>query len=92
LTHPERACHGTVLALLLAVRKRIFTTEESKLMALLKKSALVMVMMLTAGMGMAFGQLKKQVQFDIDVTFALRMGDYLLPPGHYVINQVDDND
>jgi hypothetical protein len=61
-------------------------------MAIFRKSALVMVMLLTVGMGMAFGQIKKQVQFDINVTFALRMGDYLLPPGHYVIYQVDDND
>jgi len=63
-------------------------------MALARKIMLATVMLLTATMGMAMGQgpLRKRVNFDINVDYALRMGEYLLPPGHYVIYQVDDND
>jgi len=60
-------------------------------MATLRKSAVAALIVLTATMGMAFGQLRKQVYFDINVDYSLRMADYLLPAGHYVIYQVDDN-
>jgi hypothetical protein len=34
----------------------------------------------------------KRVNFSINAPFALRMGDYVLPPGNYVMRQVLQND
>jgi hypothetical protein len=68
--------------------------EGERIMGALKKSVVAGLMLLAVVFGTAFGQgpMKKRVNFDINVTFAMRMGEYLLPPGHYVISQVDDND
>lgn len=60
-------------------------------MGILRKSAVAMMVLLIASMGVAFGQLQKRVNFDINVPYELRMTDYLLPPGHYVLYQVDPN-
>jgi hypothetical protein len=38
------------------------------------------------------GPLKQRVDFSINTPFALRMGDYMLPPGNYVLHRVLDND
>jgi hypothetical protein len=42
----------------------------------------------------AFGQgpLHKRVNYTINVSHAVRMGDYVLPPGKYVLYQVNQND
>jgi len=39
-----------------------------------------------------FGQMQKRIDFSINTPFALRMGNYLLPPGKYVLHQVLPND
>jgi hypothetical protein len=71
----------------------IRNSRRGGLMGALKKSAVAGLVLLTVVIGTAFGQgpLNKRVNFDINVAFAVRMGDYLLPPGHYVIYQIDDN-
>lgn len=61
-------------------------------MGVLRKSALAFMLLLTASVGMAFGQIKKEVDFDINVPFTMRMADYLIPAGHYIIYQVEDGD
>jgi hypothetical protein len=63
-------------------------------MVSLRKSALAAVLLLTAIAAMAFGQgpLHKRVNYTINVSHALRMGDYMLPPGKYVIYQINEND
>jgi len=38
------------------------------------------------------GPLQKRLDFSINVPYTLRMGDYLLPAGHYVLHQVLQND
>jgi hypothetical protein len=60
-------------------------------MGVLRKSALAFMILLTASVGMAFGQILKEVDFDVNVPFTMRMADYLIPAGHYVIYQVDGN-
>ena len=63
-------------------------------MASLRKSALAAFIVLTAMAAMAFGQgpLHKRVNYSINVSHSLRMGDYMLPPGKYVIYQINEND
>ena len=51
---------------------------------------LTMIMVMVAAT--AFGQMKKRINFNISSPFALRMGDYVLPSGKYVLIQVLDND
>jgi hypothetical protein len=50
-------------------------------------------MLLTAltAVGLAQGPLQKQVNYDINVPYALRMGKYVLPPGKYVLYQINAN-
>lgn len=57
------------------------------------KSLLPLLMMLAMA-SLAFGQgpLHKRVNYTINVSHALRMGDHLLSPGRYVIYQIDQND
>ena len=38
------------------------------------------------------GPLQKRIDFSINSPYALRMGDYLLPPGNYVLHQILQND
>ncbi|MFN7948933.1 MAG: hypothetical protein U0Z53_26505 [Blastocatellia bacterium] len=53
-------------------------------------AALLMVVM--TGMAVyAQGPLHKRVNYSINVPYALRMGDYMLPAGHYVLYQIDQN-
>ena len=40
----------------------------------------------------AQGPMLKQVNFSINTPYALRMGDYVLPPGTYMLHQVLQND
>ena len=60
----------------------------------IRKSALAAVILLAAMAVMAFGQgpLHKRVNYTINVSHALRMGDYMLPAGKYVIYQINEND
>ena len=63
-------------------------------MASIRKSALAAVILLAAIATIAFGQgpLHKRVNYTINVSHELRMGDYMLPPGKYVIYQINEND
>ncbi|HEX5734927.1 MAG TPA: hypothetical protein VF131_19005 [Blastocatellia bacterium] len=63
-------------------------------MVSLRKSALAAFIVLTAITAIAMGQgpLHKRVNYTINVSHSLRMGDYMLPPGKYVIYQVNQND
>jgi hypothetical protein len=53
---------------------------------------MAMILSVTAITIFGTGQMRKRVDFSINTPFALRMGDYLLPPGSYVLRQVIDND
>lgn len=59
----------------------------------IRKSLLPLLMMLAMA-SLAFGQgpVHKRVNYTINVSHALRMGDHLLSPGRYVIYQVNQND
>ena len=63
-------------------------------MVSIRKSGLAVVILLTAIAAMAFGQgpLHKRVNYTVNVSHAVKMGDYMLPPGKYVIYQIDQND
>jgi hypothetical protein len=60
----------------------------------IRKSALLAVMVFTALASVAFAQgpIQKRVNYTINVSHALRMGDYLIPPGRYVLYQINAND
>jgi hypothetical protein len=60
----------------------------------MRKSALAAILLLTAVASAAFAQgpLHKRINYEINVSHALRMGDYMLPPGRYVLYQVSQND
>jgi hypothetical protein len=53
---------------------------------------MVMIIGVTTMTILGKGQLQKRVDFSINTPFALRMGDYLLPPGNYTLRQVLVND
>jgi len=40
----------------------------------------------------AQGPIYKQISFDINVPYQMRMTDYIIPEGHYVLRQVSQND
>lgn len=63
-------------------------------MNMIRKSALLAVMVFTAMASVVFAQgpINKRINYTINVSHALRMGDYLLPPGRYVLYQVNQND
>jgi hypothetical protein len=56
----------------------------------IKKSVLaaVAVMMLVASFAFAQGPTQKRINYTINVPYSLRMGDYMLSPGRYVLYQV----
>jgi hypothetical protein len=59
----------------------------------LRKNALVVVLICAmASLTFAQGPLHKKVNYSINVRYSLRMGDYILPPGSYVIYQIWQND
>jgi hypothetical protein len=60
----------------------------------IRKSALAAIMIFAAMASVAFAQgpVQKRVNYAINVSHALRMGDYMLPPGKYVLYQVSQND
>ncbi len=50
----------------------------------------VVVMMFTAAItGYAQGTARDRITFNINTRFELRMGDYVLPPGKYILQEVD---
>jgi hypothetical protein len=63
-------------------------------MKYLRNGLIATVMILTSSLSMvlAQGPIKKQVNYDINVPYAMRMANYLLPAGHYILKQVNDND
>ena len=58
------------------------------------RKALVLFALLAALASTTFAQgpLHKRVNYEINVRHALRMGDYMLPPGRYVLYQIHQND
>src|SRR5215213_9041850 len=59
----------------------------------LRKSMLVAVLICAAAsLTLAQGPVQKRVNYSINVRHALRVGDYLLPPGDYVLYQISQND
>lgn len=60
----------------------------------IKKSALAALAVLTLVGSMAFAQgpLQKRVNYTINVPYKLRMGDYMLSPGRYVLYQISFDD
>jgi len=49
-------------------------------------------MVATAFTALAQGPLQKRVNYSINVPYAVRMGDYVLPAGNYVLYQINQND
>jgi hypothetical protein len=60
----------------------------------IRKSALLAVMVFTAMSSVVFAQgpIQKRINYAINVSHALRMGDYMLPPGRYVLYQINQSD
>jgi hypothetical protein len=60
----------------------------------LRKGAIAAVLMIAAmsSLAVAQGPLHKRVNYSINVSYALRMGDYILPAGRYVLYQPNQND
>jgi hypothetical protein len=52
--------------------------------------AVIMAALLTS-ISFAQGPLHKRVNYTINVSHALQMGNYILPPGKYVLYQIDQN-
>ena len=63
-------------------------------MSCLRKGALSLVFFAIAGIApaLAQGPLHKQVNYTINVPYALRKANYLLPPGNYILYQISAND
>ncbi|HXG95343.1 MAG TPA: hypothetical protein VNN73_23610 [Blastocatellia bacterium] len=63
-------------------------------MRTIRRSAIaaILVFAATVSMALAQGPLQKRVNYTINVPYALRMGDYLLQPGKYVLYQISQND
>ena len=60
----------------------------------IKKSALaaVAVMMLAGSLAFAQGPLQKRINYTINVPYSLKVGEYTLSPGRYVLYQVSSYD
>jgi hypothetical protein len=66
-------------------------------MKYVKSGVVAGIMILTASVAsvtVALGQgpIRKQVNYDINVPYEMRMANYLLPAGHYILKQMNDND
>jgi hypothetical protein len=63
-------------------------------MSTARKSAIAAILIMTAAASMAFAQgpVNKRINYTINVAHAMKMGDYLLAPGSYVLYQVSQND
>src|SRR2546423_15470954 len=62
--------------------------ERIKVLAL----AALAVMMLITSMAFAQGPMQKRVNYTINVPYSLKMGDYMLSPGRYVLYQINFQD
>ncbi|HET9532012.1 MAG TPA: hypothetical protein VFQ92_16750 [Blastocatellia bacterium] len=60
----------------------------------MRKGALAAIILSVAMTAIAFAQgpIHKRVNYTINVRYELRMGDYMLPPGKYVLYQINQND
>lgn len=60
----------------------------------MRNSALAAILMLVAVASMAFAQsaMNKRINYTINVSHAMQMGDYMMPPGQYVLYQINQND
>ncbi|HKP85491.1 MAG TPA: hypothetical protein VJZ26_05310 [Blastocatellia bacterium] len=56
-----------------------------------RNGALAAILMIAAvaSIALAQGPLHKRVNYTINVDYALRMGDYVVPPGQYVLYQIN---
>jgi hypothetical protein len=62
-------------------------------MKTLKNIAITLALFAFMGLpALAQGPIIKRLNFDINVPYQLRMTDYVLPEGHYILKQVDQND
>jgi len=62
-------------------------------MKTLKNIAITLAIFAFMGLpALAQGPIIKRLNFDINVPYQLRMTDYVLPEGHYILKQVDQND
>ena len=59
----------------------------------LKKAALAALLLIAmASLTLAQGPLHKRINYSINAKYSLRLGDYILPPGDYVLYQISAND
>jgi hypothetical protein len=60
----------------------------------MRKSALAAILIMVAAASMAFAQgpINKRINYTINVSHTMRMGDYLMSPGRYVLYQINQND
>ena len=59
----------------------------------LRKSVLaVLLFTAMASLTLAQGPSHKRVNYSINANYSLRLGDYILPPGDYVLYQISAND
>ena len=60
----------------------------------IRKGALAAILMIVAAASMAFAQgpMHKRINYTINVSHTMRMGDYLMSPGRYVLYQINQND
>jgi hypothetical protein len=62
-------------------------------MKTIRRNALTVILMLAAMAATSFAQgpLHKRINYTIDAPYALKMGDYMLPAGKYVLFQLNLN-
>jgi hypothetical protein len=61
----------------------------------LRRNSLLAIPALIAALitvSFAQGPLNKLINYDINASHALRMGEYVLPPGKYILYQINSND
>jgi hypothetical protein len=65
-----------------------------RVMKSLRRIALTAFLLAAVAASLAFAQgpVNKRVNYTINVSHSLRMGDYMLPPGRYVLYQISRND
>ncbi|HXG64951.1 MAG TPA: hypothetical protein VNO70_07570 [Blastocatellia bacterium] len=63
-------------------------------MNIMRKNALAAMFMIVATAGLMFAQVTvpRRFHYSINVPYKMRMGDYLLPAGKYLLYQINSND
>ena len=61
-------------------------------MSFIKRAGFLAFLLASVTGGAARAQLHKQVNYTINVPYALRKANYLLPPGNYILYQINQND